>query len=175
MKCERCGENEANLYIKKIFNGETYEENICSECAEKEEYDILGDLGDSMKDFCLETIMMGLSAYEDSAKYEEVEDFTKACARCGSTYQDILRSGFFGCSNCYQEFHEEASNILKQMNGTAVHRGKVPVRFRKGMDLKKKIDQKQIELDRAIKDENYEYAAMLRDEIRKLKLDEQEG
>lgn len=175
MKCERCGENEANLYIKKIFNGESYEENICSECAEKEEYDILGEMGDSMKDFCLETIMMGLSSFDNIAEIEHTEEFVKRCPQCDSTYQDILKSGFFGCPKCYEVFHEEASNILKQINGTSVHRGNVPARFRKEMDLQKKIEQKQNELEKAIQDENYEYAAILRDEIRKLKLNEQEG
>lgn len=35
MKCEHCGENEANFFYKSVVNGKKTEANLCSECAQK--------------------------------------------------------------------------------------------------------------------------------------------
>ena len=33
MLCEKCGKNEANVYIKNIVNGKVTEQHLCSACA----------------------------------------------------------------------------------------------------------------------------------------------
>lgn len=35
MKCEHCGENEANFFYKSVVNGKKTEANLCSDCARK--------------------------------------------------------------------------------------------------------------------------------------------
>ena len=35
MKCEHCGENEANFFYKSVVNGKKTETNLCSGCAQK--------------------------------------------------------------------------------------------------------------------------------------------
>ena len=36
MLCEKCGKNEANVYIKNVVNGETTEMHLCGECANEQ-------------------------------------------------------------------------------------------------------------------------------------------
>jgi protein arginine kinase activator len=71
-----------------------------------------------------------------------------------------------GCPNDYLVFG--LGPLLEQYHGSDRHVGKVPSTFKQESDRQKKLKDMQTALDTAVKTENYEEAARLRDEITKL-------
>ena len=100
----------------------------------------------------------------------------KKCPVCGSTYSDIAESGKVGCPACYETFGDELSHLIQSVHGTTTHTGNVPSRHRAKKERDEKRKTLRRELDEAIKAEEYERAAKLRDEIRALEnQNEKEG
>ena len=90
------------------------------------------------------------------------------CPRCGFTQADFKKSGRLGCPECYQTFAEGLGGLLKTMHKGTRHAGKAPEALRQSRDLSDRMKTLQIKLAKAIKDENFEQAAALRDEIKNL-------
>ena len=92
-------------------------------------------------------------------------------------YDDFLKSGLLGCSNCYDVFQDEIDPLMRKLHGGARFLGKKSSNKRKFNldDLKtvekvsdNKLENLKEELKQAIRVENYEKAAEIRDEIKKL-------
>ena len=94
------------------------------------------------------------------------------CPVCDFSLDDFKRIGRLGCSNCYNVFMEEILPLLdispldtvptSQSGNTPIHASKAA---QEHMDLSMLKEQMQ----KAIKEENYEEAAKLRDAINALK------
>ena len=86
----------------------------------------------------------------------------------------------FGCENCYKVFANKLDIVLKKLHGNNRHVGKkliltpekrvVTTRKKR----KNKIDELKEKLQECIKNEEYEKAAIIRDEIKKLEAKENE-
>lgn len=162
MKCEKCGENEANIHMKNIFNGNITEYHVCDSCAKKTKDSIEGF------DLSFNSLLEGLIK-------ENVENKTvlkeKKCSKCNMTYSEFKRNGRLGCDNCYTTFRPEISAMLNKLNGTTKHIGKRP---KYNMNIIKEstnvptVDSLKSDMEKAIKEENFELAATIRDEIKKL-------
>lgn len=159
MKCEICNENLAVIQLTQIIDGESIETNICESCASKNtNLNILGnfDLGNIFK-------ILGNSEDFNEEKNE------KHCSNCNINYSEIINRGKIGCPQCYIDFEKEFEELFKSMYGRDKHIGKTPSKFKNRLKEEIKIENLQRELDEAVKTENYEKAAVLRDEIRHLK------
>jgi protein arginine kinase activator len=88
------------------------------------------------------------------------------CSRCGFTQADFKKAGRLGCPECYQTFSEALGGLLKTMHKGTHHVGKVPEAFRQGRDLSDRVKELQEKLNKAITAEDFEEAALLRDEIK---------
>jgi protein arginine kinase activator len=84
------------------------------------------------------------------------------CPSCGYTIMDIIQTSKLGCVICYQHFKEEITPVLHQFHKNIKHTGKVPKTTLNLHELEGKLQN-------AIKTEDYEKAAQIRDEIKKLK------
>ena len=73
----------------------------------------------------------------------------------------------FRCPECYVTFAEGLRGLLKTMHKGTRHTGKAPESLRA---IRENADRMmlQAKLAKAIKDENYEQAAQVRDEIKQL-------
>ena len=179
MLCDNCGKREANVRYSENINGKTRELNLCEECSEK--------LGIGQMDF---SMPMDFSNFFG----DFVEEFTKpewmpllnnvktlTCNNCGYTFDDIVNTGKLGCPNCYDVFESELDSIIKRIQGTNRHVGrigkiidnKIDKKYNKTeentdkKEEKTKLEQLQEDLKNAIKEERYEDAAKIRDEIKK--------
>ena len=179
MLCDNCGKREANVRYSENINGKTRELNLCEECSEK--------LGIGQMDF---SMPMDFSNFF----VDFVEEFTKpewmpllnnvktlTCNNCGYTFDDIVNTGKLGCPNCYDVFESELDPIIKRIQGTNRHVGrigkiidnKIDKKYNKTeentdkKEEKTKLEQLQEDLKNAIKEERYEDAAKIRDEIKK--------
>lgn len=187
MLCQNCGKNEANIRYTQIINGVKKEVALCSECAAKlglENMDIPINfnsfLGDFFNDFAEREFLPNL-------KTEEVR-----CKNCNMSYDDFINTGMFGCSKCYDTFSSPIDSLLKNLHGTAKHIGRGPKETNKESDkktnLSSEIEEKckvenkvksdeenkdnktklEQELAKAIKEERYEDAAKIRDELKEM-------
>lgn len=178
MLCENCGKKEANVKYSENINGIKREMCLCEECSKK-----LG-ITDRM-DFRMPSLdfskLFG-SFFEDFSTSDfrpllnEVKQIK--CNSCESTFEDIINTGRYGCANCYDVFEDKMDPILKKLQGANRHTGRIgkisdnDVKFEKNEEnknnkSKNKLEQLQKELKQAIKEERYEDAAKIRDEIKK--------
>lgn len=165
MLCENCKKNNATTYFKRNINGNIQEVYLCSECAAKLD---IGGMSSSLFDFFIP------NQFRVRAEREQ-----KKCG-CGTTFYDISKTGKVGCPDCYETFRNELAAVLKKINGAKQHTGRCPERFRNGKSEDKKASKVETsaentevtlrkQLENAIKCENFEEAAKLRDQIKALK------
>ncbi len=166
MLCQHCQKNEATTHVKTMINGEYAEYRLCPECAHEMGYDSM--FPDFTADFG------GLLGSFLSAALPARSGATH-CKLCGSTMNDIKKTGKVGCSECYDTFFSELMPTIRNVHGNTEHIGKRPViEYETVEDDKpeqqedKKLESLKAELKQAIEDENFERAAELRDKIKEL-------
>jgi len=131
--------------------------DLCEECAKTK------GVNDPMG-FSLADLLLGLGA---SQEMEQAAGGTEArCPRCGFTQADFKKSGRLGCPECYRTFAEALEGLLKTMHKGTRHVGKAPESLRASRDLSDRIRALQKRLAKAIEAEDFEQAAVLRDEIK---------
>ena len=181
MKCENCGKNEANVKYTQIINGEKKQMFLCEECSQKLGIsDIHFNMPISFNNF-LEDFFDDMNEMSFIPSIEGSSTKVQ-CSKCGLTWEDFLHTGELGCSNCYNEFETRIDPILRSLQGAITHVGRLG-EVKSGNNIKQNLDDKQLEkedkslnkieslkedLKQAIKDERYEDAAKIRDEIKKL-------
>lgn len=168
MLCDSCGKNEANLHYTKIINGKVEEKHLCEDCAGENQDLSFANL------FSMDKLFTGLieSFQEDTEFYPEIK-----CECCGLTYNDFKKEGKFGCSQCYEVFKDKLNPLIKGLHGHNTHRGKIPSSAHSKTFLKREEDDLRIQLEDAVKEEEFEKAAIIRDRLKdlKIKLDGYEG
>jgi protein arginine kinase activator len=75
-----------------------------------------------------------------------------------------------GCPVCYTTFKDVLESALKNMHKGTRHIGKAPAGIRERLDLSQKLEEFEESLREAIALENFEDAAILRDQIKDLKV-----
>ena len=73
-----------------------------------------------------------------------------------------------GCAECYTAFQFQLRPLLRRIHGDTRPRGKQPTRGGEGAALTRQIQRLHDDLQRAVEREDFESAAQLRDEIRRL-------
>lgn len=167
MLCQNCNKNEATTHIKQIINGESTEKHLCQECVKSSGYD---DFFDSFS-FKIPNIF---SSFFSDMPFALTSAKTLRCENCGSSFEDIIKSGIVGCSKCYSTFYDKLLPSIQRIHGRATHAGKTPIMHEtiEEQPIKSKEDvikEKETELQKAVIDQNFELAAVLRDEIKALK------
>jgi protein arginine kinase activator len=176
MKCENCGKNEANVKYTQIINGEKKQMFLCEDCSER-----LG-INDIHFNMPINFTSFLSDFFDDMNEINLIptlgEKNMLQCSKCGLTWDNFLHTGQFGCSNCYDDFSSRIEPILRSLQGATSHIGRIG-EVRSGNNVKQnlddkveskevnKIDKLKEDLKNAIKEERYEDAAKIRDEIKK--------
>lgn len=176
MKCQNCGENEANVKYTQVINGVKKEMALCDECSKS--------LGLQSVDFNIPinfSSFLGQFLEEDNILGNIVSQSELKCDKCNMTYDEFMKNGKFGCDNCYIAFSNQVNMILRNLQGNDKHVGrkynliesKNEEQIDNKQDLVSKNDDNKTEklkqdLKKAIKEERYEDAAKIRDEIKKI-------
>jgi protein arginine kinase activator len=158
MICEVCQQENATVHLTQIISGKMQKIDLCEKCAkEKGVADPAG--------FSLADMLLGLGA-ADEIKANSSEELV--CPQCGFTQPDFKKTGRLGCPQCYVTFSEGLGVILKDMHKGTKHMGKIPMRAARAQEFQSKLKDLHAELQTAVKSENYEVAASLRDQIHTL-------
>lgn len=180
MLCENCKKREANVRYSENINGVKKELHLCEECSrklgitEKMEFrmpslDFSNLFGSFLEDFSNSSDFIPLLSEVKQIK----------CDSCNSSFDDIINTGRYGCPNCYDVFEDRMDPILKKLQGANRHNGRLGkisdnrVKFQ-NMEEKSpanttenKLEKLKKDLKLAIKEERYEDAAKIRDQIKK--------
>lgn len=163
MLCQKCKQREATRHIRSVVDGVVNDSYLCEKCAESLKVaDIYGN-----------EIFKILSSLIKSTK-EEAD--TPRCDCCGISFNEISKTGRVGCARCYKFFEKQLRPAIAKIHGTTTHAGKVPKRPERceegTADTEKiRVEELKIQLKTAVENEEYEKAALLRDEIKGLEGD----
>ena len=156
MICDVCKDKSATVYLTQIADGQMQKVNLCEGCAkEKGVTDPTG--------FALADLLLGMGAEKKVSR----SPLERRCEACGFTQSHFKKTGRLGCSECYAVFGEGLESLLKAMHKGTRHIGKVPAQFTAARSFTDRIDELKHRLKIAVRDENYEEAAKLRDQIEK--------
>lgn len=152
MKCSNCGSNNANVTYEQNINGEVTTLRLCEKCAKK-----LGIFNS------FDNIFSPMVLDLDYILPEEIK-----CKECGYTLSKYKSTGLFGCDECYNTFKKEIDSILLKIHGKN--------RMLKEKEVKNAVKDKKVnevdvlknKLKEHIEKEEFEEAAKIRDEIKKL-------
>ena len=166
MLCESFGKNQASIYYTKINNGEIKEHHLCTHCTSN-----FSDM-DFDTSLFFNKFFTGLIDNIDEIGEENIDI---KWPECGLSYKNFRANGKFGCSKCYETFEGQLNSLVRGLHGHNTHRGKIPKRSNVKIFLRRETDKLRIDLEEAIKREEFEKAATIRDEIKTLnmKLEEQ--
>ncbi len=150
MLCDACKQNEAVVHRIMIINGVKHEQHLCTQCAQK-----------------ATTISFKLPSLADLTNVSFKAQQPNLTCVCGMTLKDFKEDGLMGCPECYKTFCDALTPIIKRaQGGRTQHVGEqphcpddVPANNLKAL---------RGELAAAIKNEDYEQAAVLRDRIKAL-------
>ena len=92
-----------------------------------------------------------------------------SCKRCGASFARFRKSGLLGCPECYTAFDQKLDGIIaRSQNKASAHVGRVPEQDAGLVDRHARRRTLLDEIDRAVASEQYERAALLRDQLQTL-------
>ncbi|RKX79984.1 MAG: hypothetical protein DRP87_01145 [Spirochaetes bacterium] len=164
MICEFCEEREAVIHVKQIVGYESFDVHLCEDCAHKRGISNITD----KREPSLSSLLSGLISSDS-------ERDRKSCPKCGSQYFEIRETGRLGCTECFVIFDREIGAFLEEMTGSKNHMGKYPKKLKAYKTLLIDRQLMKEKLSKAVKNEDYELAAYLRDRINELEISEEKN
>jgi len=160
MQCEICQSKDATIHLTEISDGVRTEMHLCEQCAHEQ--------GVGVKNYIpLNELLSNLLA---AGPTEEgpmgLTDSGQVCPHCGYTLEKFHEKAVLGCPNDYEVFEKSLLPLIKKAHDGATHHcGKIPSRVPK--DSKQQIETARLrrQLEEAVKNEDYELAAELRDKL----------
>lgn len=172
MLCEKCKKNEAKINLVTVMNGQKHEIWLCENCAK--------DIANipffspiiQNANIPFQGILSEMLSNIDNNKTKIDNNKIKelVCSSCGLTYNEFKKSGRLGCIDCYKEFETVLEPRIKSLQAGMKHVGKIPKIKGKELAQKRKLKDLKGEMQKLIVAEEYERAAVVRDEIKKLEL-----
>jgi protein arginine kinase activator len=159
-QCSHC-QKPATIHLTQIINNKIHKVDLCEDCPFKK--GVTDPEGFSLADFLLKP-PMALGS-----------DAALQCPGCGFTPVDFKKTARFGCADCYETFAEMLQPMLSNMHKDTVHRGKVPQHALERITRMRELEGMEAALQEAVRSENYEEAARLRDRIHEVREAQQAG
>lgn len=178
-KCQYCGK-PATIFMTQIVSGEMTELILCSKCAKERGLLDPQSLAFAEKFFPdaikekIENIVRDLAPQKDLEALSihasnTDKDMLAYCPSCNFTLEELSDTGRLGCPDCYAIFAMELSEALVIQNFTGTSSEKTNKKISPKINRTTQITLLENQLQAAIKSENFEQAAQLRDEITQLK------
>lgn len=161
MLCEICKENDVAITLTEIDGNDVRQVRLCEQCAAER----------------------GLQT-SISAPKPEIGQFLQSvqqhapppsadagrCSFCASTMRDFRQTGRLGCPYCYTAFEQSLRDLLRKVHGNSRHTGREYGGAPTATQLLPpvSVDRLRERLERAIREEEFELAATLRDQLREL-------
>ncbi len=100
MVCKRCN-NEGAIAYRYIKDGKEYQVELCHDC-----YNLL------------------LGRQEPAPKKKSFFDINLRCPGCGTSLDEIRRTGYIGCADCFKNFKNELVPVIDAFQNRAISRSR---------------------------------------------------
>lgn len=162
MQCQICNKNGATIHLTEITDGVRSEMHICEHCAQEQGIAVKSHIP-------INELLSGLLAVQPSDdELSDSSDQQLACPNCGFTLDQFRKEGVLGCPHDYEVFEKPLRSLIeKAHNGKIAHCGKLPSKTSTNAKRQMKLSNLRRQLEAAVRSEDYELAAELRDKINK--------
>jgi protein arginine kinase activator len=158
--CEVCKENDVVITVTEIDGNGVRQVRLCEQCAaERGLQASVAAPPAAIGDF-LQSVQQHIPPSQTDAV---------RCSFCSSTLRDFRQTGRLGCPYCYTAFEQSLRDLLRKVHGQGQHRGREYAGNTTGgleVPLPISPDRLRERLERAIRNEEFELAASLRDQLR---------
>jgi protein arginine kinase activator len=163
MLCQSCNEQAATIHLTEITEGLRAETHLCEACAQKQGLAVKSQIP-------INELLSTLLAVQSESGAGPDLSADIQCPSCGMTLKQFAEKSLLGCPHDYDVFSEQLKMIIERAhNGNTRHCGKTPSTApAEDRDRIKLMNLKQ-QLEDAVRDEDYETAAKVRDMIEKMK------
>ena len=179
MKCSVCKNDNAIIHIREYTDSGIRKINLCLECALKRGFNASLENIDNMLSKIIRNIFNEPDKTRNgrkSARNIQKEDIISlVCPSCGTTVQDFTNTLELGCPVCYSVFDRIIDLILFNHNNSLNYLGKLPDEIKIVNIQKDRLRKLKKELIEHVNNENFNKAALVRDEISKLKKNIRKG
>jgi len=189
MLCE-CGQRQATIHEVVIHHGHKVERHLCDQCAAQ--MGVTTDPQVPISELISSYIKgksMAVPSVGDADKGrrdEPARAAPNACPGCSMTFTGFKKHGLIGCASCYDHFSSRLGPLIARAHeGAEQHIGKVPRRalsevmgtedsdkigdlLGSSRERERRLASVRSRLTRALDHEEYEQAAMLRDELTRI-------
>lgn len=160
MVCDQCGERDAVVHLTQIVENAVTQLHLCEKCAAERGIETTVSMPKHPLGDFLQAVQQQASQHPGDAA---------RCAYCGTSLRDFRASGRLGCAQCYGAFENSLRDLLRRVHGASTHVGRRyevpdPASLERDMTRGELMDK----LQQAIRSEEFELAASLRDQIRTL-------
>lgn len=174
MICQNCLKNAASVHVTEIVevaesSGEAstrnvQEQHLCELCAQTMDLPHLPATKKSMAEVWK---LLQISAQQTRKKGGPV------CPDCGMSLEEFRKKGRLGCAKDYDVFKSHIGELLERVHGARTHLGRIPA---SDLGESSVVEAPTVDpvgtlrqrLEAAVREEAYESAARLRDEIKAL-------
>lgn len=157
-----CGQHDATIHLTEIVGGEMFEVHLCSHCAKEKGVNFKTHFGPMPAS----DVFPDLDSVFGAAEKKQV----LTCPNCGMTSKEFSDAGRLGCEDCYTAFAAMLSPLIKRVHRSMHHVGKKPSRISKRDQSIYDLRILQDRLRKSVEQEEFEEAAHIRDQIKKLEI-----
>lgn len=171
MLCQHCNKHDATVHVTEIAEEQqdgaetrqvVSERHLCDRCTQQ-----LGlPHSTSPKKGPINILQMLATAAVSQRRAQP------SCKQCGMDLEEFRRRGRLGCAACYDVFKLQIGELLERVHGARQHVGRIPGVTDEELARLQGLAQLRQDLEIAIRQEAYEQAARLRDEIKELEAGE---
>lgn len=161
--CEHCHEAPATVHITQIAENQTTVSHLCETCAR--EKGVVVEIG---QDGIVPEVQVQAEAFARLQARPAAEIDNRECTHCQLTFSEFKANERLGCPHCYSAFDTDVEALLMQVNGGSEHKGKRHVPRAADSLTEADLARLNHELSEAVRREEFELAAMLRDTIQGL-------
>lgn len=160
MICSQCQERDAVVHLTQIVANAVTQVHLCEKCAAERGIETSASLpAHPLGDF--------LQAVQQQA--QQMPGDASVCSYCRTSLREFRASGRLGCARCYVAFEQSLRDLLRRVHGSAAHTGRgYAASGEPALERNATLADLRGQLAEAIRTEEFELAATLRDQIRTL-------
>lgn len=162
MQCQICNKNDATIHLTEITNGKREEMHLCEHCAAEQGIAVKSSIPVNE----LLSSLLAAQPPDDESAGQAVQTH---CPNCGFTLSQFRKEATLGCPYDYKVFEKSLLPLIeKAHDGKTTHCGKLPSKTPNHTKKQAELLTLRQRLEAAVKSENYEQAAELRDKINQI-------
>ena len=170
MLCSVCNKNPATIHIQEIVNGVKKTIHVCQSCAVAKGLNVPVPEGINVTEFLHNIISDSSISTPQNSVIDQKPIYIFTCPNCGWDSEQMKKIGRLGCPECYHSLRDKLVQSLSVMHRGTLHSGKIPPSVAGERNvLMANLLKLQKKLEKHIKNEEYEEAAKIRDELKDLK------